>query len=102
MEKRFGNADYFKTEDFKSKAKQTKLAKYGRDDIGQFGSPEHKKALLDKYGVAEAMRSPEVKEKLNRTMLERYGVNRYAKTLDFHKKARKLYIVSSGETFDSS
>lgn len=102
VKERYGMDSYFKTDEFKQKAKQTKIERYGRADVGQFGTQEHKAAMIEKYGVEEAMQSPELRKRLDKVMLEKYGVNRYAKTLDFHKKARKLYKVDSGETFDSS
>ena len=35
----------------RNKYKETCLEKYGRTDVGQFGSPENTKAIIEKYGV---------------------------------------------------
>lgn len=98
---KYGNEIYFKTDNFKQKSNTTKLKHYGRTDVGQFGSEEHKKAMLEKYGVEYPMLSEELKKKFDDNMIKKYGVNRYAKTLEFHKKARKKYCYNN-ETFDSS
>lgn len=98
---RYGSEYYYRTDDFKQKANKTKLERYGRANIGQFGTIEHEQAMLSTYGVATPMESEEIKQHLDDSMIKRYGVNRYAKTLEFHKKARKLYIYDT-EKFDSS
>ena len=101
MIEHFNGKHYFQTDEFKEKANKTKIAKYGHVNVGQFGSEEHTKAMLTKYGVQTPMESDKIKTKLNESMIAKYGVNRYAKTLDFHKKARKLYKYNN-ISFDSS
>lgn len=101
MIEHFNGKHYFQTDEFKEKANKTKIAKYGHANVGQFGSEEHTKAMLTKYGVQTPMESDKIKTKLNENMIAKYGVNRYAKTLDFHKKARKLYKYNN-ISFDSS
>lgn len=98
---KYGDENYFKTEDFKQKSNNTKLVKYGRIDIGQFGTEEHRKSMLEKYGVEFPMLSKEIREKLNNNMIKKYGVDRYAKTIEFHRKVRKRYLYNN-EKFDSS
>lgn len=93
------------------KAKQTKKALYGDENYNNL-----EKAIatnLKKYGVAygvqtsanrTATNSPEAKAKAKiarlQTIQEKYGVDYYFQTLEFHKKARKLYFYDN-ELFDS-
>lgn len=57
----------------KINADNTKLKRYGRTDVGQFGSIEFTNSILSKYGVYNVANIPEIKEKRARTCLQKYG-----------------------------
>lgn len=56
------------------KRKQTNLQKYGDENYTLFGSQSFKNNLKEKYGYEYNTQIPEVKEKIKKTNLERYGV----------------------------
>ena len=94
-----------------AKTKATKKLRYGRSNYNNL-----EKAVttcLEHHGVAygvltdtnrAATTSQEARIKANKTRIstcqQKYGVDYYFQTLDFHKKARKIYEYD-GETFDS-
>ena len=47
----------------KINADNTKLKRYGRTNVGQFGSIEFTNSILNKYGVCNVANAPEIKEK---------------------------------------
>lgn len=98
---RYGVEYTWQSENTKSKATKTKLERYNRANVGQFGTAEHRAAMIDKYGVATPMESQSLKDKLANNMLAKYGVKRYAQCAEFHRKARKRYKYME-EKFDSS
>ena len=53
---------------------ETNLKKYGRTNVGQFGSEEHKIALIEKYGSIENAKAYSV-EKRKDTCLQKYGTS---------------------------
>ena len=67
---------------------KTNLKKYGRSNVGQFGSPEHKKAIKEKYGCANVFQNEKIKEKMKATCLERYDEEHYFKTDVFKEKTK--------------
>lgn len=73
--KRFGKEYYTQTNEYKKRAGNTWLQKYG--GIG-FASKEVqgklKQQMLERYGVENASQAEEIKEKMKQTNLERYGV----------------------------
>ncbi len=58
----------------KINADNTKLKRYGRTNVGQFGSIEFTNSILNKYGVCNVANAPEIKEKKVKTCLQKYGV----------------------------
>lgn len=71
IEKYGGNP--FSNKEIQAKSKLTLLTKYGRTDVGQFGTQEHTDALKEKYGVDHASKSDVIKQKIKNTNLARYG-----------------------------
>ena len=57
------------------KVKNTCLNKYGHENVGQFGSIEHKKSMLNKYNVEHPSKSKEICNKRKQTFLKKYGVD---------------------------
>lgn len=53
---------------------KTNLERYGRTNLGQFGTEEHTKAIKNKYGVDNPAKSKEIQQKIRDTMLRTYGV----------------------------
>lgn len=96
----YGVDNYAKTAECKEKAINTKLERYGRTNAGQFGSPEHANAMLEKYGTVSVSHLPEVKEKVKQTNLARYGVAYYPSMPGFNKNRRKRYVYEENY-FDS-
>jgi hypothetical protein len=84
----YGVDNYAKTAECKEKAINTMLERYGRANAGQFGSPEHANAMLEKYRTVSVSHLPEVKEKVKQTNLARYGVEYYPNTPYFDKNRR--------------
>lgn len=94
-----------------AKTKATKKLRYGNSNYNNLEKVST--TCLERHGVAygvltEANRvattSQEARTKANQTRIttcqQKYGVDYYFQTLDFHKKARKIYEYD-GETFDS-
>ena len=78
------------------KIKQTKLKKYCRINIGQFGTEEHKKAVKEKYGVDHVMQNEEIKNKIKQTNLKRYGVENIFQLPEVKEKAKQAIIDKYG------
>ena len=68
----------------RNKAKETCLNRYGIDnpfkDINKI-----KNSYIDKYNVSHPMKTDSVKEKVDKTMFEKYGCKRYSQTAEFKK-----------------
>lgn len=118
---RYGDENYNNV----AQAKATCLKKYGRANVGEFGSPEHDAVMIMKYGTKDALKSeslrkkaeatclkhygvkhptenPELNEKRKQTMLARYGVEGMLQKPDFYEKAkdgimRKYGVLNSAE-----
>lgn len=59
------------TKEVQDKRKDTLLNKYGRTNVGQFGSVEHKVSMLEKYGVDNPSMSVTLKQKNVKSRLEK-------------------------------
>ena len=94
-----------------AKTKATKELKYGNSNYNN--SEKATATCLKRHGVAYgvltdnnrlAVTSQEARNKAAKTRIatcqQKYGVDYYFQTLEFHKKARKVYIYDT-ETFDS-
>lgn len=94
---RYGVDNVFATKQVKEKIKQTNLNRYGRYNVGQFGSPEHNKAMIKKYGTIHSMQSETVKEKAKKTFNEKYGVDWYTQSREKRvqdSKVWRIYLLS--------
>jgi len=95
---------------FKKRA-DISMCKYGVDNISKLESvknkirnknqdrlkseeykQQHKKIMLEKYGVESAFQNKDLKEKQKKTMLERYGVEHFAQNKERHKLTTKKMI----------
>lgn len=72
------------------KREETCLKKYGRKNIGQFGTPEHKAAIKNKYDVENITQSEQFKEKYKQTVRAKYGVDTVLVLPQNQIKAKKV------------
>lgn len=49
---RYGVENYSSTQECKDKVSATNKIKHGNANIGKFGSEEHNRAMIEKYGVS--------------------------------------------------
>lgn len=69
---RYGVENYSSTQECKDKVSATNKIKHGNANIGKFGSEEH-----------------------NRAMIEKYGVSYFSQTKEWASKSRKRYIADN-------
>lgn len=111
---------------------QTNLERYGRINVGQFGTAEHKAAMIAKYGVdnyfktaesaqltsdrckgvpladatkrklSETVRSAECQYRTKQTNLEKYGVEYTFQVDEFRVKSKKTLLKKYGVAFPPS
>ena len=82
--KKYGVEWYTQTKQFIDLAKETKIKRYG---YATFNNRDKcKNTLLEKYGVDNVMKIPEVKEKAVQTNLERYGETNPSKSKEIIDK----------------
>lgn len=89
---RYGNANYNNA----TKAKDTRLKKYGRANVGEFGSPEHDKAMIEKYGVSNPLKNESLKQKAEQTLFEHYGVRHPSENKELNEKRRQTMLSRYG------
>ncbi len=68
---------------------------HNNDKYPSFGSEEHKKIMIEKYGVEYPIKTTEIKEKMSNTIKKKYGVNWYTQTEEFKGK----YVEKSLEKY---
>ena len=119
---KYGTDNYFITEEYKQKSRQTCLEKYGVEHIGQakevkdkikkktnknreerltkqkIDKKNYKDVCLERYGVEYYQQSEEFKQKSRQTCLEKYGVEHYAQTDDWKQKSRQTCLEKYGVT----
>lgn len=72
MINKYGSKNAFQVNEFKEKAKKTKLARYG---LATYHNVEKTKLTnIKKYGVDNPAKAESVKQKITETNLQRYGV----------------------------
>ena len=78
----------------KIKAKKTSVNRYG---VEYYTNIEKvKKTCLEKFGVDNASKNLECKEKRRNTMLEKHGVEYYVLSEDFKQKSEKTSMLNYG------
>ena len=87
--KKYGNENYFLTDDYKRKSKETCLKKYGVEYITQ--TADHKKTLN---------RSPEVYDKIKESQIKKYG-DLYVNTDDYKRRSTETNIKKYKVEFPS-
>lgn len=109
---KYGTDNYFITEEYKQKSRQTCLKKYGVEHIGQAkevkdkikkktdknreerlvrqkaNKKDYKDLCLEKYGVEHYQQSKVFKQKSRQTCFEKYGVEHYAQTEEWKQKTK--------------
>ena len=108
---------------------KTLLEKYGRTNVGQFGTNEHKAAMVAKYGVdnyfktdeikqmvknrsvgvplkeetkkkiSETVKSAKCQEQTKKTNLEKYGVEYTFQVDDFRNKSKQTKLAKYGNAY---
>ena len=97
--KKYGVEIASKSEKVKEKHNQTLLQKYGRLDIGQFGSKEHLKSMLIKYGVYNPQKLESCREKTKKTCLEKYGTETPLQNETLREKGKITSLKHFGTEF---
>lgn len=95
---KFGVKNLASLPEVREKAKQTKIEKYGRDNVGQFGTEEHKKVIEEKYGVEYVSQSKEIQEKIKATNLKKYNVACILELSENQRKAKEAILKKYGVT----
>lgn len=109
---KYGTDNYFTTEEYKQKSRQTCLDKYGVEYIGQvkevkdkikrkveknreerlikrkINKKDYKDICLEKYGVEYYQQSEEFKQKSRQTCLKKYGSEYYTQTKEWKQKTK--------------
>ena len=73
---------------------KTNLERYGHENAGQFGSKEHKKALIQKYGKENYYQYGT--EEYNQLMLERYGTVHASQNKELFEKMENTKLKRYG------
>jgi transposase-like protein len=81
------------------KIKKTKLERYG--DSSYVNVDKAKKTCLEKYGVDNASKTKEVKDKIQKTMDEKYG-GHFFTTDEFKKKTKETLGVDNVSQLDET
>ena len=71
------------------KIKNTKVVRYGRENVGQFGTQEHNQSIMIKYGVSNPMKIENFKNKIKETNNKKYGHDYFTQTDEFKQKIAK-------------
>lgn len=79
----------------------TYLQRYGRLNVGQFGSIEHKKSIRQHYGVDNPQQAKIIKDKTIQTCLKKYGYKTNLIAPEFVMQKSKKYLYEN-TSFDSS
>lgn len=89
---RYGNENYSNV----AKAKATCLKKYGRANVGEFGSPEHNTAMIGKYGVDNPLKNECLRRKAEQTLLRHYGVRHPSENKELNEKRKQTMLSKYG------
>ena len=89
---RYGDESYNNT----AQTKATRLKKYGRDNVGEFGSPEHDAAMIAKYGTKDALKNEALRKKAEATCLKHYGVKHPIENKELNEKRRQTMLTRHG------
>lgn len=104
---KYGTDNYFTTEEYKQKSRQTCLKKYGVDHVAQAKEVKDKikQSVRRKYGVDYYTQTEEHKKKIQETCLKKYGATnivnskRYKDKLeDINKKKKQTCIERYGSS----
>jgi len=87
--KRYGTEFYTQTEECKERTRNTCLEKYGVDNM--LKSSLSKEGMIRKYGVNNPLKSSKIREKINKTNVERYGLPWITQTDHFKEKSKQFY-----------
>ena len=76
VEQIYGDSVYFRTDDYKNKAKSTSLSRYGVEQPSTSSIVRSKieSTNIAKYGVKSTLSDPNVQDKIRATLLEKYNV----------------------------
>lgn len=97
--KKYGVEVASQSEQVKKKHNQTLLERYGRLDVSQFGSKEHTKSMIDKYGVDNPQKVSIYREKTKQTNLKKYGVETPLQSKDLREKGKLTSLKHFGTEF---
>lgn len=97
------NSDRLKSDEFKERARQTNLAKYGVDiaSKGQAAKNKTKDTLKKKHGANSTADIPGVKEKIAETCERKYGAKTYLISESGKKKIGEINRAKYGTEYPS-
>ena len=97
MIERHGVSHALKSQQFKDKAKQTWVNKYGVDQLSQINVEQKKQTNLLRYGANTPLESNEIRGKIQKSSQQRLGVNYPFESLDIQSQIQKKWIETTGK-----
>lgn len=94
--KKYGVDNPLKDKNVREKCRNTLKEKYGKDTIGRFGTEEHDRVILERYGVKHISQNKEIQEKIKKTNLDKYGVTCVLSTPENREKSKQSIIDKYG------
>ena len=83
---RFGVDSFSKTQEFHHKKNKTNIERYGRTNVGQFGTQEHTEAMIKKYGAPYLMQTEYGIKQHAKACQAKYGVDNYFQSQEYKDK----------------
>lgn len=75
---------------------KTNLERYGRTNVGQFGTEEHNEAIKNKYNVEFISQAEIIKEKTKKTNLQKYGCENVFQAQTVKEKCKQTNLIKYG------
>lgn len=97
---RFGVDSFSKTQEFHHKKNKTNIERYGRTNVGQFGTQEHTEAMIKKYGAPHLMQTEYGIKQHAKACQAKYGVDSYFQSQEYkdkYKNADWVKIIKEKE-----
>lgn len=92
---KYGFESHNSSDKVKDKKRKKFLEKYGEENPWSFGKQKYKQALLNKYGVDNPLKDAQIKERVENTNLDKYGVK------SLLKKSGEYMLEKYGEKHSS-
>ena len=102
MLERYGVESPLQSEEIKSKLVQTNLARYGVPYVMQNPDVQAKQRLTAEDNGGYGMANPKIREQIQKTVTEKYGVDNVLKSPDIREKIQKTNIERYGAPVPTS